>query len=495
MRSWLEQLMITSAGVSREILERSEYDFEYRKYIAIGANILLVAFLSFISVSYAFYFTFQSFVPSLLLGFVFGLVTFSLDRQSVATFRRQSIPGTLSLGELIKRRSREALAYVPQFLVIIITSIVVGFPIQLRLFQREIDARLAERSNAMLAALRNSASDQYPEIKTLQAENDSLRIQIEEKQRRTDYLEEAQRSETRYGTSGASHNERREDFLRSKAELDVLKKQNQIRIDANLGRLAEFQARIDSQVQQMKASERYGLFARIDAFVGLASENRVFGVASLLMFSFFILLFTTPLLLRIFSPVGPYEQFVNTVEAIAYKGIDVLSNENRDEYAQEVGMSKPVASLRGEFEGLSLFLCHASDDKPAVRHIHQRLSGYGVDVWLDEERILPGQNWSEEISRAVRDSDTVLICLSRGSITKKGFVQREIRFALEVAAEQPQGTIYLIPARLEECEIPGFLRSVHCVDLFASNGWDKLLKALRSKTRDLRLSGATTRGA
>jgi hypothetical protein len=60
----------------------------------------------------------------------------------------------------------------------------------------------------------------------------------------------------------------------------------------------------------------------------------------------------------------------------------------------------------------------------------QRLVEDGIDPWLDEKKLLPGQEWEPEIRKAVRTSDVVLVCLSSSSITKSGFVQKEIRFAL-----------------------------------------------------------------
>ena len=67
---------------------------------------------------------------------------------------------------------------------------------------------------------------------------------------------------------------------------------------------------------------------------------------------------------------------------------------------------------------LRVFLCHSSGDKPAVRKLYQRLKQDGFAPWLDEEDLLPGQDWRHEISVAVRACSAVVVCLSRGSITK-----------------------------------------------------------------------------
>jgi hypothetical protein len=139
---------------------------------------------------------------------------------------------------------------------------------------------------------------------------------------------------------------------------------------------------------------------------------------------------------------------------------------------------RPKRSLR-------VFLCHASADRASVRSLYERLVADGVDAWLDQEKLMPGQNWREEIPKAVRDSDIFLVCLSKNSINKEGYVQREIREALEVAEEKPEGAIFIIPARLEECNVPGRLSTYHWVDLFAENGYQRLLRALTQRAEKI----------
>jgi len=130
---------------------------------------------------------------------------------------------------------------------------------------------------------------------------------------------------------------------------------------------------------------------------------------------------------------------------------------------------------------LLVFLCHSSADKAAVRDLHHRLVRTGVRPWLDEVDLLPGQVWEREIPAAVRRSDAVLICLSQSSINRSGYLQREIKYALDAAEEQSDDSIFLIPGRLEECEVPERLRRWQWVDLFAEDGYDRLVTALQAR--------------
>ncbi|MDA0166738.1 toll/interleukin-1 receptor domain-containing protein [Solirubrobacter ginsenosidimutans] len=125
-----------------------------------------------------------------------------------------------------------------------------------------------------------------------------------------------------------------------------------------------------------------------------------------------------------------------------------------------------------------VFLCHSSNDKPAIRRLRRRLSRDGLQTWLDEQELIPGEDWARAIRRAVRRADVVLVCLSKDSVTKAGYVQREIRDVLDVADEQPEDAIFVIPVRLEECDVPERLKRLHWVDLYRRGGYSRLLAAL-----------------
>jgi hypothetical protein len=68
---------------------------------------------------------------------------------------------------------------------------------------------------------------------------------------------------------------------------------------------------------------------------------------------------------------------------------------------------------------------------------------------------------------------------SKASINKEGYVQREIRYALDVADEKPEGAIFIIPLRLEECDVPSRLTRWQWVNLFEDGGYENLLRSLR----------------
>ena len=139
---------------------------------------------------------------------------------------------------------------------------------------------------------------------------------------------------------------------------------------------------------------------------------------------------------------------------------------------------------------LKVFLCHSSDDKPAVREIYARLKSESwIDPWLDEEELYPGQDWGLEIEKAVEETDTVLVFLSDKSVTKKGYVQKEIRMVLRISDYQPDGTIFTIPLRLEKCSVPRALSMWQYVDLFPESrknwAYGRLLGGLKIRAKKL----------
>jgi len=140
---------------------------------------------------------------------------------------------------------------------------------------------------------------------------------------------------------------------------------------------------------------------------------------------------------------------------------------------------------------LRVFLCHSSNDKPAVRELYQKLRAEPwIEPWLDEEELYPGQDWNMEIEKAVEAADAIIVCLSKGSITKEGYVQRELRTVLDFADYKPEGTLYIIPVRLEECELPRSLRKWQYADYFKGQrerAFQRLLVSLKRRADALGL--------
>ncbi|MEO1255002.1 MAG: GUN4 domain-containing protein [Bacteroidota bacterium] len=142
---------------------------------------------------------------------------------------------------------------------------------------------------------------------------------------------------------------------------------------------------------------------------------------------------------------------------------------------------------------IRIFLAHASEDKAAVIELYNHFKENGFQPWLDKVDLLPGQNWQAEISKAIKNSHVFIACLSQNSVQKRGYIQREFRMALNAMADQPPGQIYLIPVRLDDCQIPKLrqeeygisLRDYQWVDLFEPSGYEHLLRGIEAGFADV----------
>ncbi len=139
---------------------------------------------------------------------------------------------------------------------------------------------------------------------------------------------------------------------------------------------------------------------------------------------------------------------------------------------------------------LRVFLCHAKEDKLIVHELYKQLNAEGwMDVWLDEVKLLPGQNWDMEIEKAVEAADAVIVCLSNNSVTKEGYVQAEMSFILDIARTKPEETIFVIPLRLDDCIVPRRLRLYQYVDYFPKShrktSYQRLLESLKLRVEKL----------
>ncbi len=125
-----------------------------------------------------------------------------------------------------------------------------------------------------------------------------------------------------------------------------------------------------------------------------------------------------------------------------------------------------------------IFLSYAREDEKQVKQLYKDLISADFSPWMDTEDLLPGESWRAGIENAIKHSAIFLACLSLHSVGKRGFIQKEIKYALDVQDEMLESDIYLIPVRLEDCVVPERLRDHQWVDLFDEDGLSRLLIAI-----------------
>ncbi len=126
-----------------------------------------------------------------------------------------------------------------------------------------------------------------------------------------------------------------------------------------------------------------------------------------------------------------------------------------------------------------IFLSYAHEDISMAKRIYQDLKRYGLDVWFDNESLLPGQDWENEIEKAIETSKYFLVLLSSKGMSERGYVHKEIRLALNIFDRCPEDDIYMIPIRLDDCQ-PAHrrIKKINWINLFPENEYQNGLKKI-----------------
>lgn len=143
----------------------------------------------------------------------------------------------------------------------------------------------------------------------------------------------------------------------------------------------------------------------------------------------------------------------------------------------------------------SVFISYAREDQSWAERLYMDLRKQQIDAWIDVRCIPAGANWKHEIKKAIRSSRYFILLISKHSITKRGFVQKEMKEAIDVLQDFPKDQIFLIPARLDNSEpIDDELRALNWVDLTPSyhSGLERILSSIEdARPEPLVLSGRT----
>ena len=138
-----------------------------------------------------------------------------------------------------------------------------------------------------------------------------------------------------------------------------------------------------------------------------------------------------------------------------------------------------------------IFVSYASPDRERVVLYHDALESRGFDVWIDFRRLKPGQNWDFEIQRSLNRATLIIVFISNNSVSRRGYVQREIKLALDKAKEKLATDIYLIPVLLDDdALIPDELKYVQSVSASAHDCVDRIEDAIRHQLQQLGASVA-----
>lgn len=141
-----------------------------------------------------------------------------------------------------------------------------------------------------------------------------------------------------------------------------------------------------------------------------------------------------------------------------------------------------------------VFLSYASPDRDRILEFHDYLAHHGFDVWMDVRRLKGGQSWDFEIKRAMEKSAIIVVFLSKNSVDRRGYAQREIKIALDQARDRFVDDIYLVPVMLDDVGIPEQLAKIQVIRDEDSDSKSALIDAINHQFDRLGVETARLQG-
>jgi len=293
----LKQFFIICSGADTNILKDCS-NGEQNKYAGIGATVFFTAILAFIASSYALFTVFDNLYTAIFFGLIWGLLIFNLDRFIVST---------------IKKRDRfmdEFIQASPRIVLALIIAIVISKPLELKIFEKEINQVLLEQKNELTQANKDQIALQFtPEIQALENNITVLQTEIETKEAAVNalyaiFINEAEGTAgTKLLGKGPVYKEKRDKHDAALAELQELKINNKEKITATETQIAQLKTDYETQVAttQPIIDGFDGLMARVNAL------NQLPWLPSLFIFLLFLAIETSPIIAKLLSPKGEYD--------------------------------------------------------------------------------------------------------------------------------------------------------------------------------------------
>ena len=293
----LKQFFILCSGADRDLLEGCS-EGEQTKYVGIGATVFFTAVMAFLASAYALFTVFDSIYPALIFGFVWSLLIFNLDRFIVST---------------IKKRDRffdEFLQATPRIMLAIIIAIVISKPLEIKIFEKEINTVLLKEKNEMELANKKQIGTYFKsDLDKNKGEIAALKADIVKKDKEVNalystYITEAEGTAgTKKLGKGPVYKEKREKHDAALKEYETLKAANEAKIAEKEKASKQLQIDLDKKVSQTQPIiEGFdGLMARINAL------NKLPWLPSFFIMLLFLAIETSPIIAKLLAPKGEFD--------------------------------------------------------------------------------------------------------------------------------------------------------------------------------------------
>ena len=293
----LKQFFILCSGADTDILNDCSIG-EQNKYAGIGATVFFTAVMATIAASYALFTVFDNLYASILFGLIWGLLIFNLDRYIVSTIKKRD------------RVLNEILQATPRLILALIIAIVISKPLELKIFEKEINQVLLEQKNDLTLANQNQIAEQFnPKIVEFESQILGLKSQVDLKETEVNTLYDTYISEAE-GTAGSKllgkgpvYKEKRDKHDAGLADLQQLKTDNKVKIEAIEAQIANLQGDYAANVETSQPI--------IDNFDGLMARITALGelpwLPSFFIFLLFLAIETSPIIAKLLAPKGEFD--------------------------------------------------------------------------------------------------------------------------------------------------------------------------------------------
>uniref|UniRef100_UPI0040487C91 DUF4407 domain-containing protein n=1 Tax=Roseivirga sp. TaxID=1964215 RepID=UPI0040487C91 len=304
----LKEFFWFCAGINRSLIKRCPTDTA--KYTGIGAAVFFTGLLAALSGGYAVFTVFESVGWALGFGLLWGLIIFNLDRFIVSTMRKQK-----------KAFARELLTASPRILLAVMLAIVISKPLELKIFSKEIDRKLVTLEEEIYQKEIQDLEQRYTgQLSAIAQQSNQLKEEIRAKTEKRDALALAAQQEAD-GTGGSGKRNagpiyqiKKSDADQAQSELAALNQNYQPLI---LQKQAEWNALFEqkqTEIANLKRNPWNGMAAQLQALSILGQENEAIRIANIFIMLLFILLECTPIISKLISGRGPYDELLEIRE-------------------------------------------------------------------------------------------------------------------------------------------------------------------------------------
>ena len=124
----------------------------------------------------------------------------------------------------------------------------------------------------------------------------------------------------------------------------------------------------------------------------------------------------------------------------------------------------------------AIFICHANEDKNYAMKLYEKLQNAGFKPWMDKRNIRVGEDWDKSVEKAIQKIDYFIVLQSRAMNQKiEGYLYDEIHIALKRQDKFKEGMTFIIPVKIEDCEVLEELKHLHTIDLLNHKIIDELI--------------------